>query len=115
MGCIYFERLRLLNNEPVFLDITMLPNINLPRFTSYNLENTSLFDFLRTKYQIVVTGGVQQFYAIRADKRMQEYLKVKAGHPILQLDRKIETSRPGFHIYSQVFCATSGYGLRGTF
>lgn len=115
VGCIYFERLRLLNKEPVFLDITMLPNINLPRFTSYNLENTSLFDFLRTKYQIVVTGGVQQFYAIRADKRMQEYLKVKAGHPILQLDRKIETSRPGFHIYSQVFCATSGYGLCGTF
>lgn len=69
VGCIYFERLRLLNGEPVFLDITMLPNINLPRFTSYNLENTSLFDFLRTKYQIVVTGGTQQLYAIRADKR----------------------------------------------
>jgi transcriptional regulator, gntR family len=115
VGCIYFERLRLLNGEPVFLDITMLPNINLPRFTSYNLENTSLFDFLRTKYQIVVTGGTQQLYAIRADKRLQEHLRVKPGHPILQLDRKIETSRPGFHIYSQVFCATRGYGLRGTF
>ena len=73
------------------------------------------FDFLRTKYQIVVTGGTQQLYAIRADKRLQEHLRVKPGHPILQLDRKIETSRPGFHIYSQVFCATRGYGLRGTF
>ncbi len=114
-GCIYFERLRSLNSEPVFLDITMLPNINLPRFTSYNLENTSLFDFLRTKYQIIVTGGTQQLYAIRADKRLQEHLRVKPGHPILQLDRRIETSRPGFLIYSQVFCATRGYGLRGTF
>lgn len=114
-GCIYFERLRLLDGAPVFFDITMLPNVNLPRFLNYDLENRSLFDSLRTQYQIVVEGGTQQLFAIRADKRLQEYLNVRAGHPILQLDRKIETSRPGFHIYSQVFCATRGYGLTGTF
>lgn len=114
-GCIYFERLRLLNGTPVFFDITLLPNINLPRFTSYNLENTSLFDFLRTHYQIVVTGGMQQLFAIKADKRLQEHLNVKSGYPILQLNRKIETNRPGYHFYSQIFCATRGYGLIGTF
>ena len=114
-GCFYFERLRLVNGEPVFFDITMLPDINLPRFAEYDLENRSLFDSLRTRYQIVVTGGTQQLFAIRADKRLQEYLNVRAGHPILQLNRKIETNRPGFHIYSQVFCATQGYGLIGTF
>lgn len=114
-GCIYFERLRLLNGVPVFFDITMLPHTNLPRFIDYDLEDRSLFDSLRTQYQIVVTGGTQQLFAIRADKRLQEYLNVRAGHPILQLNRKIETNRPGFHIYSQVFCATQGYGLIGTF
>ena len=103
-GCFYFERLRLVNGD-----------INLPRFAEYDLENRSLFDSLRTRYQIVVTGGTQQLFAIRADKRLQEYLNVRAGHPILQLNRKIETNRPGFHIYSQVFCATQGYGLIGTF
>ena len=97
-GCFYFERLRLVNGEPVFFDITMLPDINLPRFAEYDLENRSLFDSLRTRYQIVVTGGTQQLFAIRADKRLQEYLNVRAGHPILQLNRKIETNRPGFHI-----------------
>ena len=114
-GCIYFERLRLLDGVPVFFDITMLPNVGLPRFLNYDLENRSLFDSLRSQYQITVTGGTQQLFAIRADKRLQEYLGVRAGHPILQLNRKIETSRPGFHIYSQVFCATQGYGLIGTF
>lgn len=114
-GCIYFERLRLLDGEPVFFDITMLPNISLPRFLSFDMENKSLFDTLRTQYQIVVTGGVQQLFAIRADKRLQDSFKVRAGHPILQLNRKIDTNRPGFHIYSQVYCATQRYGLIGTF
>ena len=39
VGCIYFERLRLVNEEPIFYDITMLPNINLPRFTSRKFED----------------------------------------------------------------------------
>jgi DNA-binding GntR family transcriptional regulator len=114
-GCIYLERLRLLDGVPVFFDITMLPNINVPRFPAYDLENRSLFDSLRMLYQIVVTGGTQQFFAIRADKRMQDYLHVHAGHPVLQLNRKIDTNRPGFHIYSQLFCVTQKYGLIGTF
>lgn len=114
-GCLYFERLRVLGDTPGFLDLTMLPDINLSDFASYNLENRSLFDFLRTTYQITITGGTQQFFAIRADKRIQDHLGVGPGYPILQLNRKIETSRPGFHIYSQIYCATRGYGLIGTF
>ena len=114
-GCIYFERLRLLDSVPVFYDITMLPNMNLPNFLKLDLENKSLFDTLRFQYQIMVTGGVQQLYAIRADKRIQDSFNVSAGHPILQLNRKIDTNRPGFHIYSQVFCVTQRYGLIGTF
>lgn len=114
-GCIYFERLRLINSRPVFFDITMLPNINLPRFSMHKLENGSLFDLLRTAYQIEVTGGTQHLYAIKADKELQEYFQVKAGHPVLQLNRKIETNRPGMHIYSKVFCNTQEYALFGTF
>lgn len=105
----------MLNDTPAFVDITMLPNANLPQFTSLELENESLFELLRTRYQIQVLGGTQQLFAIRADKRLQDHLSVKAGSPILQLNRKIETSRAGFYIYSQLFCATRGYGLIGSF
>lgn len=114
-GCIYFERLRLLDGIPVFYDISMLPNINLPGFLNYDLENKSLFDTLRVQYQLAVTGGVQQLFAIRADKRLQDSFNISAGHPILQLNRKIDTNRTGFHIYSQVFCVTQRYGLVGKF
>ena len=114
-GCIYFERLRIMNNQPVFLDITMMPNINLHRFISRNVENKSLFDVLRTAYDIEIAGGEQCLMAILSDKKMQEYFNVEEGHPILHLNRKIETNRDGFFIYSQVFCNSEKYALFGTF
>jgi len=114
-GCIYLERLRLVNNKPVFFDITMIPNINLPRFTSRNFENKSLFDILRKYYQIEVKGGEQKLLSIVADEKLKEYFQVGSGHPVLQLNRKIETNRPDFCIYSQVFCNTDEYALYGTF
>jgi len=114
-GCIYFERLRLVNGRPVFFDITMQPNINLPRFTLRNLENASLFHLLRTHYQIEVKGGEQRIFAIKADKRLGDYFGVKPGQPVLKLDRKIETNRIGFYLYSQVFCNTQEVALYGTF
>lgn len=115
LGCIYMERLRIVNDKPVFYDITMLPNVNLPRFTSRNFENKSLFDILRKNYQIQVKGGEQKLKAISAGPMMQKYFNVKTGHPILQIDRKIETNRLNFQFYSQVICNTTEYTLFGTF
>lgn len=115
VGCIYFERLRMVNGEPVFFDITLLPNINLPRFTQRSLENKSLFDILRKSYQIEVVGGEQKILAITADDKLQHHFKVDKNHPVVQLNRKIETNRYGFYIYSQVFCDSSEYALYGTF
>ena len=114
-GCIYMERLRLVNNKPVFFDITMIPNINFPRFTSRNMDNKSLFDVLRKNYRLEVKGGEQRILAITADERMQKYFGVPAGHPVVQLNRKIETNREGIFIYSQVFCNTDEFVLSGNF
>ena len=60
LGCIYMERLRLINDVPIFFDITMIPNLNLPRFTSRKFENRSLFKILRKHYQVQVktTGNI---------------------------------------------------------
>lgn len=115
VGCIYFERLRIMGGQPVFYDITMIPNINLPRFTSRSLENKSLFDTLRVHYQINVIGGEQRIMATAACQKIQDVFGVHPEHPVLQLDRKIETNKEDFFIYSQVFCNTSEYSLYGTF
>jgi DNA-binding GntR family transcriptional regulator len=115
VGCIHMERLRLIEGTPVFYDITMIPNLNLPRFTSRTFEDRSLFEILRKHYQIEVKGGEQKILAIRADRRIQEHFGVKSDHPILRLDRRMETNRDGFAFFSQIFCNTQDYSLIGRF
>lgn len=115
LGCIYMERLRLINNVPIFYDITMIPNLNLPRFTSRKFENRSLFEILRKHYQIEVKGGEQKIYAITAEGRIQQHFQVRQNHPILRLDRKLETNRVGFSFFSQIYCNTQDYSLIGRF
>ncbi len=115
VGCIYMERLRLVNEKPIFYDITKIPNVNIPRFTARNLENKSLFDLLRSVYQIEVKGGEQRIRAIKTNEKIQKYFDVNANHPILQLDRKLETNRLDFYFYSQVYCNTEENALYGVF
>lgn len=114
-GCVYFERLRMLDGAPVLLEITMLPAAGVAGFASVELEDRSLFEVLRSRYRIAVTGGEQRLFAIGADRRLRDHLHVRQGHPVLQLNRRIDTDRPGFSIYSRIFCVTGRYGLSGTF
>lgn len=115
LGCIHMERLRLINDKPVFYDITMIPNLNLPRFTSRTFEDRSLFDILRKHYQIEVKGGEQKIQAITADERILKHFSVKKNHPILRVDRKLDTSRADFSFFSQIYCNTENYSLIGRF
>jgi len=115
MGCIYMERLRIINDSPVFYDITMIPNLNLPRFTSRTFENKSLFEILRKHYHLEVKGGEQRIQAITADDRIQKHFGVKENHPILRVDRRLETNRIAFSFFSQIYCNTEDYSLIGRF
>jgi DNA-binding GntR family transcriptional regulator len=114
-GSIYMVRLRLLDEIPVFYDISFLPNINLPRFTSKQFENKSLFEILRKHYQVEIIGGEQRLRAIPAGKLVAANLKINQRAPVLHLERKIETNRPGYFIYSSIYCNTSEHSIFGTF
>jgi GntR family transcriptional regulator/GntR family frlABCD operon transcriptional regulator len=114
-GCIYMERIRFFNEKPIFYDINYIPNINMPRFTSRSFENRSLFDILRKFYQIEIKGGEQKIKAIEAHSPVDGYLSVKPGHPVLHLERKFDTNRPGFYIYSSIYCNTEEQAVYGLF
>jgi len=114
-GCIHMTRLRLLDDNPIFYDISFIPAINLPRFTARNFRNRSLFDILRRTYQVEIKGGEQRIKAIMAENEISVYLKIKPGHPVLHMERKMVTNRPELNIYSSIFCNTKDYAIFGTF
>ena len=114
-GCIKMVRLRLFNGKPIFYDINYLPNINLPRFTSRNFKNKSLFDIMRVSYGIEVKGGEQKIRAIRPSAEVSKYLGVPSGHPVLHLERKFDTNRIGYYFYSSIYCNTEKQAVFGVF
>lgn len=114
-GCIILERTRIVDGKPVLYEISFIPNINIPRFLSKNFENKSLFDVMRTSYDIEVTGGEQKIQAVKASEEISKYLEIAIGEPILKLDRKIDTNRPDFRFYSSIYCNTSEFYLEGNF
>jgi len=115
MGCIKLERTRIVDGKPILHDISFIPNINLPRFTSKNFENKSLFDIMRASYEIEVISGEQKIQAIKATEEIGKFLNIKVDEPILKLDRKIHTTRSGFSFYSTIYCDTSNFYLEGNF
>jgi GntR family transcriptional regulator/GntR family frlABCD operon transcriptional regulator len=114
-GCIYMERLRLLEGTPIFYDISFIPNINLPRITSRQFENRSLFKILRDHYHVEIKGGEQRIKAIPASGKISRFLSIKTGEPVLHLERKMETNISGLFIYSSIYCNTEKYSIYGTF
>lgn len=114
-GAIKIERKRIIEDTVVFYETLYIPNINMPRFCSRKLENRSLYDILRKNYQIAVTKGEQKIWSVAADKKMGELLQVKAGSPILRLERRIDTNRINFSIYSSFYANTGKYIMHGAF
>jgi len=115
VGCIKLERQRILDGNPVLYEISYLPNINIPRFIQKTFENKSLFEVLRTTYQIEVLGGSQRIKAMNATKKISEYLNVDEGAAILCLQRILETNKVDFRYFSEIYCNTSDFFLEGTF
>jgi len=114
-GCIYMERLRYVDDKPVFYDINHLPNMNLARFTTRSFENKSLFEILRSNYQVEIVGGEQQLKAIVPDPQIKKLLRLKTGQPVLHIERKLSTNREKFNIYSTIYFNSEKHAIWGTF
>lgn len=114
-GCIYMERLRYVDDAPVFYDINHLPNIYLPRITNRSFENKSLFEILRKYYQIEILGGEQQLKAIKPAANIRNLLQLKSSQPVLHIERKLTTNKEGFNIYSTIYFNSDKHAIFGSF
>jgi len=114
-GCIFFSRLRYINNTPVLYEETHITNVDLPHFSSRSLENKSLFKILKEHYKIEVKEGEQKIWAIHADKNISHLLNIKTTHPIVHMKRRLQTNNKNVRIYSSIYCNTEENFLQDSF
>jgi len=114
-GCIYMERLRFVDDVPLFYDINHLPNIHIPRLTSRSFENRSLFEILRKHYNIEIKGGEQKLKAVLPEGSIRELLRLQPGQPVLYMERKLYTNKEGYSIYSVIWFNSEKHSISGSF
>jgi DNA-binding GntR family transcriptional regulator len=114
-GCIFFTRLRYLNETPILYEETFITDLRLSRFTSRSLENRSLFKILDEHYQVKIKEGQQKIWAVNGDKEISKLLEVKTSHPLVHMKRRLQTNIKNLNIYSSLYCNTEDYFLQDHF
>ncbi|NJO69528.1 MAG: UTRA domain-containing protein [Bacteroidetes bacterium] len=110
-NCIFIKRLRRIDNKPIALELTYLPNIGLPDFCSLEFINDSLFETLEKRYLIEIKDVEEDIRAIKPCDEAIKYLKIKKNDPLLSINFKFLTNRSELSIYSTIYCDTSRYSV----
>jgi DNA-binding GntR family transcriptional regulator len=84
-GCIFLKRVRCVENEPVMLETTYVPNLNLPGFCSKPFVHGSLFETLNVRYHLEITRVEQNLRAVPAEEESARFLKITQGDPLLHI------------------------------
>jgi len=86
-------RLRLANDQPIAIAISVVPVKVCPRLEEETLEGViSLTTFMEEKYGLKIAYAEQKIQAIDADSYQSKLLKIKKGNPLLHLHRVFYSS-----------------------
>jgi GntR family transcriptional regulator/GntR family frlABCD operon transcriptional regulator len=113
-GYFFFERLRSVEQQPVMLELTYIPGMDIDDFLD-KMSNVSLFSTLFRTYKIEVLKVLQDVRAVGAPAEVAKQLRLEPDEPLLHIHRKYLTTKPDFHIYSSLFCNTRKYALSNFF
>ncbi len=113
--CIFFERLREIDDVPVMLERNWLPGGSLPDFPDREFAGGSFFKTLSQKYLIEIVGSSQEIRAEESTGKVADILHIKAGTPVLHISVMFETSNPRLTIYSELYCNTSRFPVGNSY
>lgn len=83
---IEIERLRFVQDEPLLLVCSYIPQARCPGLIHADLTRQSLYALMEREYGIVITRGRRAFEAVGATQREAELLRVERGAPLMLLD-----------------------------
>lgn len=108
---IEIHRIRTLNDHVVFFEKLLIPNCHMEGFCALDLNDISLYGLLCSRYNISIKSSEQKIWAIGADQQIAGLLQLNEGTPIVRLERRLETNRVDFYIYSSLWANTDNYML----
>jgi len=107
--CIYFERLRKVNDVPVMIEKNWLPGVSLSGLIDSEFVDGSFFKTLSRNFQIEITGSEHILRAESADSKIALLLNMQNGSPVLHISVKFSTNKSDIIILSELYCNTSQY------
>ncbi len=113
--CLFFERLRMVDNLPVVLERNWFSGAVLPDFLKTQFVEGSFFKTLSRKYLIEVIGSSQELRAERAENHFAEVMQMESGTPVLHISIRFVTNNPQLTIYSELYCNTKKYPVGNSY
>jgi GntR family transcriptional regulator len=83
---VEIERLRFVEDEPVVLTTTYLPQALVPGLETADLTRRSLYEYLETECGLTLASGQRTIEAVAADARQARLLRVRKGAPLVYLE-----------------------------
>ncbi len=84
----YFQRLRLINKEPVLLEKCTMPIYRFPNLEEHDLEKRSVYEIVETEYGIAPHHSEQSLEAVSATDFEAELLGIESSSPLI-LERRL--------------------------
>lgn len=78
-----FGRITYADNEPLNYTVTYLPEKIFPGLEQYDLEEQSLYDIIRTDYNVQITKARRTVEAVLPDQRVAAYLEINTNMPVI--------------------------------
>lgn len=94
---IAVERIRSVNGTPISIEMTKLPE-EFFFLINENLDNTSLYELLSSKFGIVFTNSVKTIEIVFANYKESRYLSIPTGYPLLCISSVISDAE-GKHLH----------------
>lgn len=108
-NAIYFQRLRFVNGVPIMLEHNWYSELQLQPLKASEFIDGSFFKTLSQHLLIEVKGSEHELRAEGADAEVAKFLEIDGGAPVLHISIRFTTSKPGFYLYSEVYCNTAHY------
>jgi len=85
-GVVEIERLRFVQDEPVVLTTTYLPQALCPGLKDADLTRRSLYEYLETVCGLSLVRGRRTIEAVAANSRQASLLRIRKGAPLILME-----------------------------